>query len=189
MGDLARAGRATIVALVVLVAAACGGGVGEPADTSFVALDGSPRPPDAAGVLTAIAADNSTITIDGEHVYELHESLQSFSSVDGSTQPVRSRVGQYVHVGLDGETALWLAGIGAVTRIDGRPQTVNYIGTIKAVDGRQITMVDGAVFELADDVEVPDSVPIGALLRVGVSADEVVELTVADDVSPRLEEG
>lgn len=185
VADRAGAGRRAlagacfaVVALGALVA--CGHDGSE--DAGFVELDGSPRRPDDAGVLTAIADDNSTITVDGELVYELHEQLQSFSSLDGSTQPLRGRLGQYVHLGLDGDTVVWVAGIGAVARIEGRPQTVTYLGTIDAVDGRAIHLVDGTVFRLADGVDAPGALPAAAVLRIGVSDDEVVALEVADRV-------
>ena len=167
------------LALILLGSVACGEGDDDGGPAAFVELDGSPRPPDDAGVITGIADDNSTITIDGEVVYELHEALQSFSSLDGSTQPLRSRLGQYVHVGLEGDTAVWVAGIGAVARIDGRPQTVTYLGTIDTVDDRTITMVDGTVFDLADGVEVPEELPAPAVLRVGVSDDAVLAIEIA----------
>ena len=172
------------MALALLGSVAACGGDDDEGRAAFVELDGSPRPPDDAGVITAIADDNSTITIDGEVVYELHEALQSFSSLDGSTQPLRSRLGQYVHLGLDGDTAVWVAGIGAVARIDGRPQTVTYLGTIDAVDDRTITMVDGTVFELADGVDAPGELPAPAVLRVGVSDDAVLSIEIARAPQP-----
>lgn len=183
MADRRSAGRrilagACLAAVALGPLTACGDDGSEGA--GFVELDGSPRHPDDAGVVTAIADDNSTITVDGEVVYELHEQLQSFSSIDGSTQPLRSRLGQYVHLGLDGDTAVWVAGIGAVARIEGRPQTVTYLGTIDSVDGRTISLVDGTVFELADGVEAPEALPAPAVLRVGVGDDAVVALEVTE---------
>lgn len=175
-------------ASIALVVGACGDDdVDASAAGSFVALDGSPRVPDDAGVVTAIDADFATLTLDGEAVYEIHDRVQSFASLDGSTLPLRSRLGVYVHVGLEGDTVVWVASIGSVLRIDGQPQTVGYLAAIRDVDEaeRRITLRDGTVFALADSLQLPAALngeitdPVPATLRIGVSADEVIVIELA----------
>jgi hypothetical protein len=170
-----------LFALVLVVAAGCGGDDDDAATASavtFVAVDGSPRTSDDAGVLTSLSDDFSSLVLDGGTVYEVSPAVQSFASVDGSTQPLRGRVGQYVHVGLDDDTVVWVAGLGAVVRLEGQPEEVLYLGRITAVRGRTIELQDGTVLELADGVAVPGEptrqAPIPATLTIDVASDQVV---------------
>jgi hypothetical protein len=90
--DVLAQGRRRPAALVLLLVAlaatlgfgACSRGGG---DDGRVALDGSPRVPDVEGVVTKVADDFSTITLDGGRTYDIPRDVQSFSSSDGSTQP------------------------------------------------------------------------------------------------------
>ncbi len=161
----------------------CGGGAAGNEDHLHVALDGSPRVPDAAGVVTAMDDDFATLTLDGDDVHPIDPSVQSFASLDGSTQPLRARLGQYVHVGLDGDTIVWVAGIGSVLRLPDQPETVVYLGAITEVDrpGRRLILRDGTVFaigdELAlDDVPDPSDGPVPAVLHISVATDTVVDV-------------
>ena len=145
-----RAWRAAGASTLALTLTACGGSGdngGTAAPVTHVALDGTARTQDDAGVLTSLADDFTSLVLDGETVYEVSPTVQSFASIDGSTQPLRGRVGQYVHVGLDRGKVVWLAGLGAVVRVDGQPERVLYLGRITSVRGRTITLQDGTVLE------------------------------------------
>lgn len=172
-----------LAAAVLVLAPGCSGDDDDAATASevtFVAVDGSPRASDDAGVLTSLADDFASLVLDGGTVYEVSPAVQSFASVDGSTQPLRGRVGQYVHVGLDDDTVVWVAGLGAVVRLDGQPEEVLYLGRITAVRGSTIELQDGTVLELADGVAVPGEAsreqPIAATLTIDVASDRVVEV-------------
>ena len=172
-----------LAAVVLVLSAGCSGDDDDAATASevtFVAVDGSPRASDDAGVLTSLADDFASLVLDGGTVYEVSPAVQSFASVDGSTQPLRGRVGQYVQVGLDDDTVVWVAGLGAVVRLDGQPEEVLYLGRITAVRGSTIELQDGTVLELADGVAVPGEAsreqPIAATLTIDVASDQVVEV-------------
>ncbi len=136
-------------ALLVALLAGCSRG-GD--DTPF-ALDGSPRFPDAEGVAEQISLDR--ITLDGKRTYKVAEDLASFSTYDLSTTPMLHRKGQYVHLGLDGDTATWMAGIGVVVRAPEKPPVVYYNGyLLKIEDGRAIFR-NGTVLRRAEGVKSP----------------------------------
>jgi hypothetical protein len=186
MSDGRRATAFALVAAVALggIAGGCGGdGSGDEGAASpvtFVAVDGSPRTSDDAGVLTSIADDFSSLVLDGDTVYAVSPAVQSFASVDGSTQPLNGRVGQYVQVGLDDETVVWVAGLGAIVRLEGQPETVVYLGRITAVRGSTVELQDGTVLRLADGLTVPGDpsrdTPLAAVLTIDVASDTVVEV-------------
>lgn len=177
---------AAAVALLALGAAACSDdetGTDASSPATFVAVDGSPRTPDDAGVLTALDESFATLVLDGETVYDLSPAVQSFASLDGSTQPLKGRVGQYVHVGLDGDTVVWVAGLGAVVRLEGQAEQVVYLGRIATVQADRLELQDGTVLRLADGVTIgaepsPES-PIAAVLTIDVATDRVVEVELA----------
>jgi hypothetical protein len=145
-----------VAALVVLAAAllAGAGGCGDDSRGGGVALDGSPRVPDAEGVVAAIGPDFSTLTLEGGRTYRIPKDVQSFSTIDGSTQPLRRRVDQYVHVGLDGDTMVWIAGISAVIDTGGT-KAVYYGGELRNIAGSRLEFTDGTVLRVAKGVTVP----------------------------------
>ena len=181
-----RLTAAVAAALLSLGAAACSddeAGSAAPTPTTFVALDGSPRTPDDAGVLTALDESFATLVLDGETVYDLSPAVQSFASLDGSTQPLKGRVGQYVQVGLDGDTVVWVAGLGAVVRLEGQAEHVVYLGKISTARADRIELQDGTVLRLADGVTIggqpsPEA-PLAAVLTIDVATDRVVEVELA----------
>ena len=116
-------------------------------------LDGRPRIPDAEGVVEKISFEE--ITLDGGRTYEVSKDLQSFSTYDLAAVPMLHRLGQYVHLGLDGKTAEWMAGIGVVVRAGETPPVVFYNGYfLRTEDGRAIFR-DGTVLALAAGVTPP----------------------------------
>jgi hypothetical protein len=141
---------ALVLALgVMLGSAGCSRGGDEPA----FALDGSPRFPDAEGVVEDISLDR--ITLDGHRTYKVAKDLASFSTYDLSITPMLHRQGQYVHLGLDGDTAKWMAGIGVIVRAPGKPPTVYYNGYLLKIDEGRAIFRNGTVLRLADGVKSP----------------------------------
>ena len=177
MGRRALAGAA----VVVLALAGCSDdGGGDTAVDRFVTLDGSPRHSDDAGVLTAIDSEFATLTLDGEHTYEIHPEVQSFSSIDGTTVAISGRLGQYVQVGLDGDVVEWIALVGSVLRLDGQPETVRYPGVVVATEDGGATLVlrEGTVLAADPPFTALDADPVAAVLTIDVASDTVVDVAI-----------
>ncbi|MCA1845283.1 MAG: hypothetical protein LC792_19240 [Actinobacteria bacterium] len=100
--------------------------------------------------------------LDDARTYGVSKDLQSFSTFDLSTQPLVSRQGLYVQVGLDGKTVTWIAGIAAVIP---DPPRVYYVGRLKRVDGDRAIFVDGTVLRLVNDLRLP---PVGATVQAQI---------------------
>ena len=90
-----------LVIAAVLALAACGGGGGSgtSAPVTYVKLDGTPRAPNDEGVVTAMADDLSSITIDDARTYHTDPALQELLDRGRLPQPLRRRLHQYVQVG------------------------------------------------------------------------------------------
>jgi hypothetical protein len=146
-----------VLALVLgaALSGACGDDGGTKLPPGAVVLDGSPRVPDAEGVVESIADDFSSLTLDGGRTFPLREKVQSFSSVDGSTQPLRRRIGQYVHVGLEGGKVAWVGGIAAVVTSPDGTKAVYYSGKLRAAKARRLEFADGTVLRLVDGAAPP----------------------------------
>ena len=114
----------------------------------MVDLDGSPRYPSDEGVVTAISFER--ITLDGRRTYEVSRDLRAFSTVTRELEPMLSRRGQYVQVGLDGDTMVWMAGIAAV--VPTTPAAVYYVGRMVSVQDNRAVFSDGTVLRLAPGV-------------------------------------
>jgi hypothetical protein len=114
-------------------------------------LDGSPRTPDTEGVVTKVTTKE--IQLDGRRSYHLSRDLQSFSTYTLTTIPVLQSTGRYVQLGLDGDTATWIATVGAVIEQD--PRVVVYTGELAAVRHGRLVFRDGTVLQLDKRVSVP----------------------------------
>lgn len=160
---------AALVAIVLVSAlAACAGD-----DDTAVALDGSPRYPDDEGVATALSRER--ITLDGDRTYDVSDDLVSFSTYNRQIEPMRRRLNQYVQVGLDGRTVVWMAGIAGVVPTD--PAAVYYQGILERVRGVRAEFADGTVLRLASGVRSP--VAHGRVqARIDPARRAVVELRV-----------
>jgi hypothetical protein len=152
-----RAAVAAALVLVVLLAAGCGGDDGP----TPITLDGRPRYPDAEGVVERVSAES--LTLDGRRTYEVSPALQSFSTSTLKTLPLLQRRGQYVQLGLDGRTVVWLANVGAPVPVD--PPRVFHQGTLVRVSGGRLVFRDGTVLRLGPGVTSP--VPSG-LVRAAI---------------------
>ena len=134
---------------MVVLLASCSQGGGD----DRLVLDGSPRFPDVEGVVERISVDR--ITLDGGRSYDVATDLASFSTYDLAATPMLHRKGQYVQLGVDGDTAEWMAGIGVVVRAPGKAPVVYFNGSLQTVhDGRAIFR-NGTVLKLAKGVKSP----------------------------------
>lgn len=145
--------------LAVLLLPACGGD----GDDQRVVLDGRPRHPDDQGVVTAVSFER--IELAGERTYEITRDLQSFSTQTMQALPILHRKGQFVHVGLDGKRAVWIAAVGSVL---GDPPAVYYAGKLERVVDGELIFEDGTVLGLGKGVRPP--VPSG-FVQVDIDPD------------------
>jgi hypothetical protein len=135
---------------LALVLPVCGGDD----DVVGLKLDGTPRYPDDEGVLVAVTDERITLGPGRRRTYRLSSGLQSFSTYTRQLEPVRHRRGQYVQVGLDDNTAVWVSGVAAV--LPGPPTVVYYTGYLVRIDTRhRAVFQDGTVLRLASDADVP----------------------------------
>lgn len=177
MADPRRLAFAAPVAFsAMLLVAACSGGATSSGPTTAVPLDGTPRYPDAEGIVVDIADDFSTITLDGDRTFGIDDNVQSFSTLDGSVQQLLRREGQYVQVGLEDGSVRWMAGIAAVVRAPGQPPVVYYSGNLVEVRGEHAVFEDGTVLTLSEELDAP---PTGARYTATISADEHVVISLS----------
>ena len=132
--------------------AGCGLG-GSDGREAAVKLDGSARYPDDQGVATELT--HRKITLDGKRSYDVSEGLRSFSTATATLEPMLNRKGQYVQIGLRGDTMVWMAGVGALVPLADGPRVI-YAGTLREIDGDgRLVFRDGTVWELAEGVAPP----------------------------------
>ena len=166
--------RAVAVGLALVFLAACGDGGGGTSAESF--LDGSPRISDVEGRLVEVADDFSTITLDGDRVYEVDDDLLSFAAVDGSIQPLLRWESQYVQVGLEGDVADWVGGISAVADLPDEPAVAYFTDVLTEVDGSEAVFRSGTVLTLGDDVELPEELPAAVVATIDVETHRVAAI-------------
>jgi hypothetical protein len=136
-----------------------------------VRLDGSPRFPSDEGVVTAVSRQR--LTLDGSRSYAISPGLQSFSTYTLTAVSVLQRKGQYVQIGLNGKTVVWLANIAAV--LPTNPPSVYYRGRLLRVDQRQAIFRDGTVLRVAPETA---AVPAGdVLVRLDPARHQAVDMT------------
>ena len=136
-------------AVVLLVAfAACSRGGGSP-----VKLDGTPRSPDAEGVVTAVSSRR--ITLDGKATYDVPRDVQSFSATTLAAIPLAAREGTYVQLGLDGREVQWIAGFSAAVEFPERGAIAFHNGTLRKIDDGKATFEDGSVLRVRSGVAKP----------------------------------
>lgn len=161
--------RRALLVVLVLAASTVGGCRNDDA-ASGVVLDGSPRVPDAEGIVAEVTRDR--LTLAGGKTYEIGDELQSFSSQTMTAVPVLQRKGQYVHIGAASGRLVWVAAIGSV--VPGDPPVVYYTGTVREVDGRRVVFDDGTVLRLDSSVQpevtrgpaVAEIDPVARVVRV-----------------------
>lgn len=169
--DVTRLAVALHLALAaVLALSGCSGG-GEPRDI----LDGKPRVPDDEGVATSLSFDK--IVLDGERTYSVSPDLIAFSTYTLELEPMLRRRGQYVQIGLDGDTMVWMAGVGAVLPVDGSLRAY-YTGVLERIAGGRAQFRDGTVLAVDGDVETPE-LPRLVQIEIDVEKHAVVAVLAA----------
>lgn len=131
----------------MLALGACSGGGG-----SGFALDGSPRPADDEGIVTDV--DLESVTLDGERTYVVERDLRSFSALDLSTVPLLFTKGQYVQVGVDGDTLSWIGAIAKPLAL--AEPVVLYTGEVEAVTEDTIVFDNGTVLQRGTNIDVAE---------------------------------
>ena len=161
---------APLLALTLLLTTAACQRDADPAPV--VDLDGSPRIPDAEGVVRTV--DRRHNELDGGRSDPQSPDLQSFHSKTRAAISVLQRKGEYVQVGIDDGTVVWVAAIGAVVPLD-RP-TVFYQGTVSDLSAGRVTFDDGTVLRVARGVDAVE----GSFVRAELdpSTKQVVALVV-----------
>lgn len=139
------------VAIVSSFAGACSKDVTEEDGAGAVVLDGRPRLPDEEGIVEEVSRDR--ITLDGGRTYRVSPKLQSFATQTMQAVPLLGREGQFVHVGLDGDTMVWFATI--AEPFPGEPPTAYYTGVLEKIQGGRAYFRDGTVLSMADAVTSP----------------------------------
>ena len=167
----ARSGRrgVLVVLCVVVALGGCGSSKAKPATS---VLDGTPRRPSAAGVVTAVTL--TEISLDGGRPLHLSRRLEAFSGLDGAPLAVLGTQGAYVQVGVVAGDVRWLGSLGPPI---GTPSVVVVRGHVHAVEPGAFILDGGLV--IAADPSITSRTPVGsrAELTVGV-ASGVVEQAV-----------
>jgi hypothetical protein len=144
-----RSGGAAVATAAVVLAACGGGGAKAPA----LALDGSPRHPNAEGVVTEVATDH--LVLDGARRFSVATDLRCFSSSTLASVPLVGRKGTYVQVGAAGSVVHWLAAYGAVVQVPGQPAVAYHVGKLVGLASGKATFADGSVLSVAPGVTAP----------------------------------
>ena len=134
-------------------------------------LNQGPRTPDADGIVTDI--NFNEVQIDGSDTFEIHPEIESFTSREHTiTALLRWKDRWYVHIGLEDNVAVWIAGIGIVVEGD---EQVTYPGTFLRAENDRAIFEDGTVFRMADGVA---SAREGSLVAavIDVERDLLIEL-------------
>jgi hypothetical protein len=141
---------AALATTAALSLGACSSGSSEP----VVKLDGSPRTPDAEGIV--LKASASGITLDGDRTYEVSKKLISFSTYNHEVVALSSMLGAYAQVGLDDDTVVWISKVGPVATDAAGHKTVQYQGDLVDVRPPRLIFKDGTVLRLASGLTAPE---------------------------------
>jgi hypothetical protein len=157
------------LAIGALVLSACAN------DKPTVSRDGGARRPDDEGIATTLS--RAQITLDGKRTYRVSDTLLAFSTYSpGKLEPMTTRKGQYVQIGLDGDRVVWMAGVAAVVHLPTGDARVFYNGVLRSFGSGRAVFEDGSVFHVASGVVVPKP---GRMVEVELdpSRHEAVSLT------------
>lgn len=143
--------RAAVVVALALLLGACS--KDDAAPSAFVP-DGSARVPDAAGVVVRASAKG--VTLRGGRTYKVSPKLVAFSTFNLAPIQLASALNDFVHLGLEGETVVWLARIGPVDTDDAGRRTTLYQGSLTSTRGSLLYFRDGTVLQLESGLHMPD---------------------------------
>ena len=134
-------------------------------------LDEGTRFPDAAGVVTEISAQS--VQLDDGTTYTISPEVESFTSKEHLvTALLRWKEGWYVHIGLEDDSVVWIAGIGLARADSGQ---VNYPGVFERMERGHAVFADGTAFMADEGVEAPTE-GSEAVAVVDIERDVAVEL-------------
>lgn len=164
---------AALATLVVLASGTACSSRDEAKTDVVVRLDGTARFPDDEGIATAL--DRNRITLDGKRTYEVSDDLRSFSTYTRELEPMIGRLGQYVQIGLDDDTMVWMGGVARVVEGDVGP-SVFYTGRFREVADGRFVFTDGTTFAPGDGVEAPPTTG-NVTVRIDPVTHLIVEIT------------
>ena len=130
--------------------------------------------PDEEGVVASVS--RRSLALEGGRTYKLTDKLVAFSTYNRHTISVLGTKGDYVHLGLDGDTVVWVGRIGKVIDNAAQPVVI-YQGQLRKIDGARLEFADGTVLRLADNLDLTDA------LGPGVS-----EVAIDPHAGPRARE-
>lgn len=110
-----------------------------------------------------------SITVDGVE-RPLADEIVVFSASTLERVDLAPRLGQYVQLGLDGDTVEWVASVGAV--LPGDPPVVLFEGTFAQGDATHMTFTSGLRLRVRDGVGVLAGDP--TVVRIDPETGEVV---------------
>jgi hypothetical protein len=154
--------------------AACSKGSSGP-HARAVVLDGRPRYPDDQGILTAITGESLTVD---KHEYRVTENLQSFSASTLAKVSPADRVSQYVQVGVNKKTVVWIALYSAVIKRAGQRPVAFHIGGLVKASKQGLVFADGSVLRVSPTVTLPHDLPASVRVEIDVGRHRVERLTV-----------
>lgn len=141
-----------------------------------------PRYPDAAGEVTEI--NLRELQLDEGKRYSISNQVASFSTYNRRVTPLLSWQGKYVHIGIEDNQVIWIAGIGIPDKTADPPIVFYTNGALSQIDSdRRLIFEDGTVLRLDPSVGEP---PRGSHLtaKIDASSGLVVELRLLDAPSP-----
>ncbi|MBA3655409.1 MAG: hypothetical protein H0W70_14595 [Actinobacteria bacterium] len=169
--------------MVLAIAVAVGGaGCHHASNTSSprLVLDGRPRYADDQGVVTTL--DSQHIVLDGKRSHRLTDKVRVFATATMEPVPLSGRLGQYVQLGLKGDTIAWVATFTAIVQLPGTPRLAFHIGTLERVDAkRRAIFRDGTVLALDEEAAAPPSVPVKVRADIDVDLHRIRELVQLSD--------
>lgn len=142
------------------------------------------RFPDDQGVVKEI--DFQSLKLDGGKSYQVSEEVESISTYTKELAPILTWKNKYVHLGLDGDTVIWVSGVGVVDTTKDPPTVFYTNGLLKEIDDdRRAIFSDGTVLQLAKEVDDP---PLNQRMTMEIDAKRHVvmriRLLVAPETSP-----
>ncbi|HUP87545.1 MAG TPA: hypothetical protein VM143_17970 [Acidimicrobiales bacterium] len=157
------------IVLVMVGAPGCSSRAREP----VVRLDGSPRFPTDEGVATAL--DRNGITLDGKRTYRVSDQLRSFSTYTRELEPMITRRGQYVQVGVVDDEMVWMSGVARIIEVDDQP-AVFYTGRFRETERGRFVFADGTTFAVGKGVDPPTTASM-VTVRLDPRVHRIVEIT------------
>ena len=118
-----------------------------------ITLDGSPRLPDAQGIVSSVSLTSLRIAHGPQ--LRIDSRLLSFSAANLAPVPVLGRLHQYVQIGVHRHAVVWIASFGTVVRAPGRAPAVYFFGrAVRLGKPRNLVFDNGVVLHVRRGVVV-----------------------------------